>query len=533
MEQSGITLQDVLSILRRRWLLVFPPVILSTALGLAVATILPPVYVSTARILVETQTIPEELARSTVTSGATERVRLIEQRLMTRDTLLGIAARFAVFEGRGDLSPTDIVDLMQEATTIETVALATKGRGEVTASAITISFASDSAQKSARVANEFLSLVLQQNLEQRNSRASDTLSFFSSEAERLGRELGQVEAQITAFKSGNEAALPESLEFRLSEAADLQDRMFEREGRRTLLEEELRVRRGLLASGGGASGAGGGLSPEQQELARLRQEYDQQRAIYAPSHPAVRQLAARIAAVERALASGPAQARSAPGGFDPLAETRRQIDAIELQLRLLSGQIDKDAERLAALRASIERTPEVEVALGALLRQQDNLRAQHQQAVLKQADAATGERLEVNQQAERFEVIEQPEAPAKPDAPNRPLIIAGGFAAGLGLGAALMALAEMLNPYLRTARDLDRQLDMRPFATIPYVQTARERWRRMLRRRATAFGALVMAPAALWSVDRFYLPLPLLAERIGGATGIDRFMSLVAERIGG
>jgi uncharacterized protein involved in exopolysaccharide biosynthesis len=532
MEPSAFTLQDALAILRRRWLLVFPPVIAFTAVAAAVAVVLPPVYVSSARILVETQTIPEELARSTVTGGATERVRLIEQRLMTRDTLLGIAARFDVFAGRGDLSPTEVVDLMRAATSIETVALATQGRGEVTASAISISFSSDSALKSARVANEFLSLVLQQNLEQRNARASDTLVFFSSEVERLGRELGVVEAQITDFKSRNETALPESLEFRLSEAADLQDRMFEREGRRALLEEELRVRRALLASGATAQ-PGAGLSPEQQELARLRQEYDQQRAVYSASHPAVRQLAARIAAVERSLAGAPAQTPAAPGGFDPLAETRRQIEAVEMQLRLLTGQIDKDAERLAQLRASIERTPEVEVALGALLRQQENLQAQYQQSVLKQAEAATGERLEVNQQAERFEVIEQPEAPARPDSPNRPVIVAGGFAGGLALGVALMALVEMLNPYLRSARDMDRQLDMRPFVTIPFVETARERWRRAFRRRATAFGALVMVPAALWSLDRFYLPLPLLADRLGGATGLDRFIGLVAERIGG
>jgi uncharacterized protein involved in exopolysaccharide biosynthesis len=532
MEPSGFSVGDVIAMLRRRWLLLLAPTLLVGAVAAVVAVILPPVYVSSARILVETQTIPEELARSTVTGGATERVRLIEQRLMTRETLLGIAGRFEVFPGRGDLSPSEIVDLMREATRIQTVALATKSRGEVTASAISISFSSDSPQKSARVANEFLSLVLQQNLEQRNARASDTLSFFTSEVERLGRELGQVEARITDFKSRNETALPESLEFRLGEAADLQDRMFEREGRRTLLEEELRVRRGLLASGATAQ-PGGGLSPAQQELARLRQDYDQQRAIYAASHPAVRQLAARIAAVERSLASAPADAPAASGGFDPLAETRRQIEAVELQLRLLTGQIDNDAERLSALRASIEGTPGVEVALGALLREQDSLRAQYQQSVLKQAEAATGERLEVNQQAERFEVIEQPEPAQTPASPNRPLIVAGGFAGGLALGLGLMALVEMLNPYLRSARDLDRQLDMRPFVTIPYIQTARERWRRALRRRAAAFGALVMAPAALWSVDRFYLPLPLLADRLGGATGLDRFIGLVAERIGG
>ena len=65
-------------------------------LAVGMAYKLPPVYLSTALILVESQQIPSELARSTVTTSAADRLELIEQRLMTRENLLEIIERLVV-----------------------------------------------------------------------------------------------------------------------------------------------------------------------------------------------------------------------------------------------------------------------------------------------------------------------------------------------------------------------------------------------------------------------------------------------------
>ena len=85
---SGKTLGDYLSVLsRRRWLIVLVFGLLF-AVVVVVALVLPPVYRSTATILIKEQEIPQEFVRSTVTSFADERIQVISQQVMTRATLL-------------------------------------------------------------------------------------------------------------------------------------------------------------------------------------------------------------------------------------------------------------------------------------------------------------------------------------------------------------------------------------------------------------------------------------------------------------
>ena len=75
-----------------------------------------PLYQSEAKILVESQRIPDELARSTVTVEAGERLQLIQQRLMARDNLLKLIQDLGLYANRDDLTLTEKVDLVRDAT---------------------------------------------------------------------------------------------------------------------------------------------------------------------------------------------------------------------------------------------------------------------------------------------------------------------------------------------------------------------------------------------------------------------------------
>ena len=97
MNSQTIDILGLLGGIRRRLPLVFVVALCGVLLSGAIAYLLPPVYQSTARILVESQQIPDDLARSTVTASAAERLQLIEQRLMTRENLLSVAARLDLF----------------------------------------------------------------------------------------------------------------------------------------------------------------------------------------------------------------------------------------------------------------------------------------------------------------------------------------------------------------------------------------------------------------------------------------------------
>lgn len=525
--EQGFSIADLLGVLRRRWPLLVVPTILCTMLALGVALILPPVYSSTARILVESQQIPGDLARSTVTAGPTERIRLIEQRLMTRQNLLDLAARFSIFGDRPDLTPSEIVDLMREKSAIEDIVLAVQNRTEVTATAVNITFKAQRPDLAARVANEFVSQVLQLNISERNARASETLRFFNGEVDRLSREIGALDERISTFKRENEGALPASLAFRQSEFAGLQERMFEREGRKVALEQNLLSLRDRLASGDISVG----MSPEEQELQRLRQALTQQRAIYAESHPSVRSLTARIAGIEQAIA--PQTLSDADPAGRGAVRALQEIEFLDKQLELINQQLATDEARRIALEDSIQRTPNVEIALAAFERAMDNLQEQYKQMLLKQADAATGERLEVNRQAERFEVIEQAQAPQRPDSPNRPLIVAAGLVGGGGLGFALILLFEIMNRSLWNARDLERQVGLRPIVSVPYIFTDAEISRRKWKIRIIGFAIVVIVPMTLYAIDQFYRPLPLILERISQLTGLDGLIAIIESRFGG
>ena len=103
--------------LKRRILYFLIPCVLVAAVGALVAVFWPATYVSEGKILVESQAIPADLVRPTVTTIANERVQVIEQRIMTRENLLAIVDKFGVFANRRQwMSGTELLDSMRERT---------------------------------------------------------------------------------------------------------------------------------------------------------------------------------------------------------------------------------------------------------------------------------------------------------------------------------------------------------------------------------------------------------------------------------
>src|SRR6185437_15730324 len=107
------------NLIKRRAVFFIFPFVLVLSAGLAAAALWPAAYESVGKILVESQQIPTDLVRPTVTSAATERIQVIEQRTMTRENLLAIVDKFKLFpEKRALMSPTQLVELMRKSAKI-------------------------------------------------------------------------------------------------------------------------------------------------------------------------------------------------------------------------------------------------------------------------------------------------------------------------------------------------------------------------------------------------------------------------------
>src|SRR6185437_8318427 len=164
------------NLIKRRFLFFFIPFALVLPVGLAVAALLPATYQSVGKILVESQQIPTELVRPTVTSAAAERIQVMEQRTMTRENLLAIVDKFKLFpEKRALMSPTQLVELMRKSAKIEPLAqpLAfSQARRDADPTIVfTVSFESTDPQTASQVANELVTRILNEDLRDRTSRA--------------------------------------------------------------------------------------------------------------------------------------------------------------------------------------------------------------------------------------------------------------------------------------------------------------------------------------------------------------------------
>jgi polysaccharide chain length determinant protein (PEP-CTERM system associated) len=503
-----------------------PYFILVTALfasvGITMALLLPPEYEARAVLLVEAEQIPGNLAESTVRVPTGEQIRIIEQRLMSREVLLEIANEL-------DLYPPDETGVRPNASAIvsdmRSRANFAPSRGEG-ANILRISYRDESAARTAEIANEFVTRLLQENVELRTEQAGDTLEFFTQEVDRLGRELDAKSVELINFQNEAGVAVPGNLGFLRSRLDDLTSQRVDSRQRLDALESQ----RARLIEIFEVSGIGGdGRTPLEQELVEQREALSQALLVYSEQNPRVSLLRARVSQLEERL-----QEQRATASDEAETEAEAEVSTIRSEREIrFEGEIEDIDRRIAILRQEIEQInediPELEeslnqaaangVTLNKLQRDYNNIQGQYNQAVNRLSVAATGERIELLAKGQRISVIEPAIVPESPTKPNRPMIAAAGIGAGMLLGTGLIVLLEFLNRSIRRPVELTNRLGITPFAVLPYVRTRRE----IALRRVLIFGAVgglvVLLPLCLFAIHTFAFPLDGVIERLFNKAG--------------
>lgn len=475
--------------------------------GIAAAILLPTQYQTSAQLLVERQQLT--LVESTVSNDATQNIELIRRNMLTRANLLEIAREHSVLDERG-VSPDEIVSEMREKIRISNPS----GQAQV----VTVAFTGRSPQVVTDVVNELVTRLLLENAETRTGLAEINTEFFESEVRRLSDELDLQSGRIMQFQAENADAMPSSLGFRLSQQAQLQDRVTASERRINNLEERRSELVALFeATGSIVDPNDQPRTPAERNLARLQAEFDTARTTFSETNPRLAALRAQLERAEEAVAAE----RGASEGSDSARQLfELRLSEVDSEIASLRRSIVADEERLASLEESIEATPNNEIQLQALQRDYANIQTQYNSAVGRLAQAQTGERVELNSRGQRISVLESARRPSAPFSPNRPLIAATGIAAGLAIAFALVAALELLNGTVRRPVEITRGLGITPLATLPYISTSKERRIRFMRIAAWFLLFFVLAPGAVLFVHMSVMPLDdavrQIAERIMG-----------------
>jgi len=511
MEQQGKTIIDYLDVLRKEYKLFLVPFILILFVGTLFALTLPAVYRSEGVILVESQQIPDDLIRSTITSYADERIQVIRQIVMTRENLLNIIDKYDLYakQREGGDNDTELLEHIKKNIFVDL------RRGEGVARSrrhnsltFSVAFENENPRIAQQVTNELVTLFLQENLKNRTRRATETTEFLSSEADKLRNKINVIEQQVAEFKQKHERSLPENL--------DLNNQMLERaQATFNELEREIKAQHEQISylevqlatiESSAPENDDIPLTPRQQ-LALARNQYNRLSQRYGPRHPDILKLKRQISELERQITE--------------IDKTGIRPDSENPAILLIQAKIRSSKERIAsltkqrlALKKRIEelqqrilQTPQVERGLKALERDYENLLSKYDDLMEKATEARLSKSMEEQSKAERFTLLESPDFPEEPVRPNRKKLLVLSFMLSVVSGLGVVFIKDELRGGIRNVRQLTRLTKTPPLVSIGYIETEQDAINRKRHVRNSVLGIIALVILIISLIHFAYKPL--------------------------
>lgn len=568
-EENVKSIAEYLEVLNRRKNLLIMSFLIIGFLGVVLAIKLPPVFRSSATILIEDQQIPQSMVETTITDFADKRIQLIKQRVMTRDRILSIIQKHKVYlEERKKLVPSELVTRFQEDALISMISADVRGQhgGGKATIAFSISFSDKNPVLAQAVANELVSLFLNENTRVRSQRAAKTTNFLFDEAEKLKKEIEGFETRIVEFKAKNGKSLPEmkqnnmlslerskeairqadidirlardrivyltdsllraeddvpdtQTEQPLSKAAQLRSLKAQYIHLSSLYTEKhpdtQRVKRQIQNMDPDFTGEVNNQDTD-KELKQAENELDLLKKKYSENHPDIIKQQQRVDKLTQELENRADQEEI----LDEHQGNALYI-SISGQLRSTQHQIDYLLERKIELEANIkelqeniDKAPLIEKEYIDLNRNRVTSLNKYTELEAKYRAAKLAQTMEEEQKGETFTLIEPPVAPDKPEKPNRKKIAVMGFAGGLGIGLGLVILLELMNEVIRGPKSLERLTGMQAIVVIPYIETPSDIALRSRRFKLMIIGAVVMLIAVIIITHFFVMPLEMIWAKI-------------------
>jgi succinoglycan biosynthesis transport protein ExoP len=406
-DRSGPALAGATAALRRRrWL----ALCIFTGTLTAVVSIvwfLPDVYRSTATVLIDRQQIPDELVRSTVTSGLEIRLHTISQEILSRSRLQALIERFDLYPDlrRGSLME-EVVEGMRDDIHIELKGGAPRNERATTV-AFTVSYTGRDPKKVALVTNTLASFYIEENLKVRERQAAGTAEFLRVQLDNMKRTLEQQEQGVSRFKERHIGELPQQMEANLATLEQLNsqlrlnsDQQIQTSERRAAVQKQLEEAESFVNPGGPRAAA--------VRLEELRKQLTALRTRYSEKYPDVARIKAEIAALEEQLqrAEHPAESAGALAGSPQVVQLRASLDELDARSRSLQAEAKTLHAALVRYQSRVENVPRTEQEYQRLARDYEATKEQYHSLLMRQGEAQLAESMVQRLKGEQFRIIE-------------------------------------------------------------------------------------------------------------------------------
>ena len=495
MDQQNNQIIDLFGIARRRGKLiaVVAGVVILATFWISMA--LPNLYTSSAMILVEPQSIDENLVASGVReSDLNDRLSLMTAEILSRARLSEIITEMDLYvDEHDDLQRFEVVELMRGFIDVEPVLSEineSKRWDQSSFNTFRIVFSHESPRIARDVSQEIANDFINANIDSRTQITAKSLEFMRDEIARLQRELASVEQAISATKSENAGRLPEDfdanqrmLQFAMGDLRAAQRAFDEAMSDAGYWKNQVLTAYAMSSPGDQADPA--------RRLRLLELELGGLLARgFTDKHPDVVRVQSEIALLEEQIANSDGD--DSPKSFGE-QNARAEQGRAELRAKASKDDIDRLREQIAELEARLAATPAVAERLDGLTREYEQLYASYQDFSARLQQAGVQADLERRQLGEKFRILEPAEMATEPSSPNRILLLSLGAFFGLALGLGVGLLAEFTDSSLHTTSELQGSLGIPVLVSVPKIMLESDRVarsRRILRESVAAVAVV-------------------------------------------
>jgi len=484
MEETRVHALDYLSVVRRRkrWLIV--PIVSSILVGLALVRFLPKEYRSSATLTVSAPDVSPNLVGQAPTLDNEERLRAIQQQLLSPEIL----ARVAREEGLANGAAVDgVVNRMRRKVEIgipEPIAQTGEPRR---LDAFILSYSAAEPDLAQRVTNRIATVFVDENSKVRQAKAEGTSLFIMAQLRASEARLADLEGRLRSAKEAHMGQLPEQTQANLQTLSGLRQQLEanatalrSEQDRLSYIEKQLEgMQKGtndiLIVPRGGGQTTEVAQTPETRVMV-IERELAAARAMYTDKHPEVQALQQELATAQREAVAEqrkPAEERNARLKMDP---TYRQLvgdrDMSRMRIRELERAEGDVHRQIAVYQARVERAPMVEQQLASVQRDFDLEKLQYNELSAQLHKAQIAENVERNRRGEQFNILYAASLPTDPVKPIPLRVMLMSIVAGICLGGALTLGREYLDRSVHDVRDLKDEFGLPVLGEVARIQPA-------------------------------------------------------------
>jgi uncharacterized protein involved in exopolysaccharide biosynthesis len=494
-ENRDLTIDDYLSMLRRRIKLILIPTLLAPLVGFLISLFVPAKYTSTSLVLVEAQQVPTGVVQPVVTEDLAQRIATMQQQVLGRNRLQPMVDRLGLLRGGKNLD--QVIEEIRAGVQVEPVFTdlsqiantdGSKKRPSQPTSVpgFTVNYTGPNAREAQSICNELTSMLLTENQNSRERVAQSTTDFISRQLDEAKRNLDDQDSKLAAFKRQYAGQLPGDEDNNLKVLGTLNAQLDANTQTINRAQQDKAYTESLLAQQVAAWKSSQGTSnPQslQQQLTQLQSQLMQLQAKYTEDHPDVIKAKADIAEVKKKLAEVNDAAATGSDASDKGSLTEpAEIRQLRLQIHQYGdvlAQATREQKRIAdqtkLYQSRVAISPEVEEKYKQLTRDYDTAQKFYADLLAKKSTSEMATDMERRQQGEQMRLLNPASLPDSPSFPNRWLFAGGGLGAGLVFGLGLALWLELRDKSIRNEADVEASLQMPVLVSLPWVTEEAEK----------------------------------------------------------